>query len=84
MRQDFDNRYWRTGQAEQAVEMWTEAIDLAEADLADLADLLDEDTRRVVRMAPKKIRAAQEGAEPPVAALGKGVSEPKKKRHKRP
>jgi predicted Zn-dependent protease len=68
--------YWRLGQKDQAVEMWAEAADLAEADLAAEGDDLDADTRRAGREAPKKIQAVKRGQAPPVAPLGEGVNPP--------
>ena len=64
---------------QDALRMWAEALDLAEDDVADRANLgvlIDADTKRVTRETPRKIQAAKLGQEPPVAPLGKGVSQP--------
>ncbi len=66
--------WWRLGEKDKALEMWTEAIDLAEAELSKRGEALDADTRRVAEQTPRKIEAALEGQVPPVAPLGEGVS----------
>lgn len=66
--------HWRMGDADEAVEAWNEAIDLAEGARALHGDLLDDDTRRVLEQTPRKIEAVRAGAEPPVAELGEGVT----------
>lgn len=68
--------YWRLGQKDKAVELWTEAADLAEAEVMQNESRVDEDVRRVAEMAPRKIQAAREGKVPPVAPLGEGVTLP--------
>lgn len=68
--------YWRLGQKDKAVELWTEAADLAEAEVMQNESRVDEDVRRVAEMAPSKIQAAREGKVPPVAPLGEGVTLP--------
>ncbi len=65
--------YWRLGRTAEAVAVWIEAADMAEVAVQREGDLVDADTRRVGRMAPKKIQAAKAGEPPPVAPLGEGV-----------
>ncbi len=65
--------FWRLGRREQALEMWSEAADLAETEGELLGDRLDGDTHRVAQETAKKIQAAQRGGNPKVAPLGRGV-----------
>ncbi|NQU76046.1 MAG: tetratricopeptide repeat protein [Planctomycetes bacterium] len=64
--------YWRLGQKDEAIAMWTQAADLAEVDEACQGHMLDQDTRRVARQAMKKIQAVRRGHIPPAAPLGEG------------
>ena len=68
--------YWRLGRKAEAVAAWTEAADLAEAELSQDDALPDEEIRRVLRLANKKVRAVEGGKAPPVAPVGQGVEVP--------
>lgn len=68
--------FWRLGQRERAIEMWTEALDLAEAAEMIRGESLDEDTARVLDEARSKINAVERGETPATAPLGEGVELP--------
>ncbi len=63
---------WRLGQAPQATEHWTAALEKVK-DTED--DQLSPDEKRVREIAPSKIEAAQAGQEPSVAALAQPVQQ---------
>ena len=62
---------WRLGRKTEAIRHWKLAVRMAKKD-----DMDDRETRQVRDQTPLKIKAAESGASPRVAPLGKGVPEP--------